>query len=78
MSKKKDVVNIIYKISQLILSISDADFKELEEMIENQKEYYNPLKMETTNKQHKLAEHNKKMVNCLKDLKQILIDGKPD
>lgn len=78
MSKKKDVVNIIYKISQLILSISDADFKELEEMIENQKEYYNPLKMGTTNKQHKLAEHNKKMVNCLKDLKQILIDGKPD
>lgn len=72
MNEEKDVVNIIYKISQLVREINDEDFQHLEEIVEEQDSYYNPLKMETTNKQHELAEHNMKMINTLKTLKELV------
>lgn len=71
-SKKHDPVNIVYKISELIRQLTDDDFKEFEDIIKQQEEYYNPLKMGTVNKQRELAEHNKKMVICLKELKEIV------
>ena len=71
-SKKHYPVNIVYKISELIRQLTDDDFKEFEDIIKQQEEYYNPLKMGTVNKQRELAEHNKKMVICLKELKEIV------
>ena len=71
-NKEHDSVNIIYKISELIRELTDDDFKELEDMITNQKEYYNPLKMGTVNRQRELADHNEKMVNCLKQLRELV------
>lgn len=71
-SKKHDPVNIVYKISELIRQLTDDDFKEFKDIIKQQEEYYNPLKMGTVNKQRELAEHNKKMVICLKELKEIV------
>lgn len=72
MNEEKDVVNIIYKISQLVREINDEDFQHLEEIVEEQDSYYNPLKMETTRNQHELAEHNMKMINTLKTLKELV------
>lgn len=77
MEKKHDSVNVIYKISQLTLSLTDEDFEELQEMIEGQKNYFSPLKPQTMHEQHELGEHNQKMIDCLKELKQILIAGDP-
>ena len=74
-TKKHDPVNVVYKISELVRQLTDDDFKEFEETIKQQEEYYNPLKMETVNKQRQLAEHNKKMVNCLKELKELVSKG---
>ena len=71
-TKKKDVVKIIYKISELVRQLTEDDFDELQIMIDGQKEYYNPLKMATTIKQHELAEHNEKMVKVLKELKELV------
>lgn len=75
MKKKKDIVNIIFKISELVRKISVEDFEYLEDMVENQKNYYNPLKMATTKNQHKLADHNEKMINILRELKQLVDKG---
>lgn len=70
--KKHDPVNVVWKISELIRQLTDDDFKQFEETIKQQEEYFNPLKMATVNKQRELAEHNKKMVNCLKELKKLV------
>ena len=72
MEKEKDVVNIVYKIAQLVRTIDDEDFEELEKIVDTQQQYYNPLKMKTTNRQHELAEHNAKMINTLKTLKELV------
>lgn len=69
---KHDAVNIVYKISELIRQLTDDDFKEFEDIIKQQEEYYNPLKMGTVNRQRELAEHNKKMLNCLKEFKELV------
>lgn len=74
-TKKHDPVNIIYKISELVRKLTDEDFKELEDTIKQQEEYYNPLRMGTVNRQRELAEHNKKMVKCLKELKKLVSKG---
>lgn len=73
--KKHDPVNVVWKISELVRQLTDDDFKEFEETIKQQEEYYNPLKMGTVNKQRQLAEHNKKMVNCLKEIKELVSKG---
>lgn len=69
---KHNPVNIVYKISELVRQLTDEDFKKFEETIKQQEAYYNPLKMATVNKQREAAEHNKKMVNCLKELKKLV------
>lgn len=70
--KKHDPINVVYKISELIRQLTDDDFKELENIIRQQEEYYNPLRMGTVNKQRELAKHNQKMVKCLKELKKMV------
>lgn len=72
---EKDVVNIVYKIAQLVRTIDDEDFEELEKIVNTQQQYYNPLKMETTNRQHELAEYNAKMIDTLKTLKELVNKG---
>lgn len=69
---KHDAINIVYKISELIRQLTDDDFKEFEDIIKQQEKYYNPLKMGTVNEQRELAEHNKKILNCLKELKELV------
>ena len=59
-------------ISKLILALTDDDFEQLEEMYNNQLNYFSPLKMATQNKQHALGEHNKSVVNGLKQLRETI------
>lgn len=73
---QRDVVAEIKKIADLVLAITDEEFKELEDMAQAQGEYINPLKCATTARQHALSEHNKKMISCLRDLKNALLSGK--
>lgn len=70
--KKHDAVNIVYKISELIRQLTDEDFKEFEDIIQQQEAYNHPFKMGTAIRQRELAEHNKKMVNCLKELRELV------
>ncbi len=72
MRGSKDPVNTIYKIGQLIKTLTEADFKYLNDIAKQQEEYFNPLKPATSEEQHKLAEHNKKIIHHLKELKKIL------
>ena len=69
---KNDPVNKIYRIGKIIRTFTDEDFKEIEEIINQQESYYNPLKMGTVNKQRQLAEHNKKTLNCIRELKDLI------
>lgn len=76
MKQERDVVKEIFKISKLVLSITDEEFEELETMAQEQCDYINPLKCATTARQHALGKHNKKMVSCLRDLKNVLLSAK--
>lgn len=75
MKQERDVVKEIFKISELVLSITDEEFEELEAMAQEQCDYMNPLKCATTARQHALGEHNKKMISCLRDLKNTILSG---
>ena len=76
MKQERDVVKEIFKISKLVLAITDEEFEELESMAQEQCDYVNPLKCSTTAKRHALGEHNKKMISCLRDLKNELLIAK--
>lgn len=66
----------IEKIALSVMKLTDEDFNEAEETIEQQKNYYNPLKHGTVAWQRALAEHNEKVVNAIKELKSIIESGK--
>ena len=74
--ENRDVVKEIFKVSKIVLSITDEEFEELEEMAQAQCDYVNPLKCATTAKQHVFGAHNKKMISCLRELKNTLLSGK--
>lgn len=74
--KSKDVISIIYKIRVLLDSITDEDFEELNDMVEGQITYNQPLKIATTQKSNMLGQYNKKVVDSLKDLKKIFDEGR--
>lgn len=62
----------ICKICEDILKISDEDIMEVRDIANKQKEYFNPLKMATTEWQHGLGEYNDKVLDALIALKKEL------
>lgn len=72
MRLSKDPVNTVYKISQLIRTLTESDFEYLNSIAKQQEEFCSPLKPVLDQEQHKLAEHNKKMIFHLKELKELL------
>lgn len=66
----------IEKIALSVMKLTDEDFNEAAETIEQQKSYYNPLRLGTVAWQRALAEHNEKVVNAIKELKSIIESGK--
>ena len=73
--KKRNVVGLIRNISQKVLTITEEEFVELEEIAREQLEYDHPLKSGTAIRQHMLGEHNMKMIKALRELQQILINA---
>ena len=71
-----DAVRIINKIHSLLDELTDEDFNRLETMTQKQLDYFNPLKKETTIKNHEIGNHNRKVITCLKKLKEIFDNGK--
>ena len=72
MRLSKDPVNTVYKISQLIRTLTEADFKYLNGIAKQQEEFCSPLKPVLNEEQHKLEKKKKKMIFHLKELKELL------
>lgn len=67
-----DSVSTIYYINQLIMKIDNETIEGLREMAQNQLDYFSPLKMATTNRQHSLGKANMKVVEAIEALKIAL------
>lgn len=74
--KEEDAENQIYIILEKILEITPDEIKEIEDICNEQLNYSHPFKMATAEKQHKLGEYNKKVLDKLLALKNILEIGK--
>ena len=59
-----------------VLKLTDDDFKEVETAILSQKSYSHPLKNATVKWQHDLAEHNQRVLDAVRNLKNVIEQGK--
>ena len=64
----------INKVCRLVMRLKDEDFLEMEGVIRSQLGYSHPFKMATAKKQHELGEHNKGVLDALKNLKDLISD----
>lgn len=67
--------NRIMKIALEIMEIQDEDISEIEDIIEQQKTYDNPLRMATTAQQNQLAIHNQRVLDKILELRDIIAEG---
>ena len=65
----------ICDIAEAIMSITDNDIKETQEMIDGQRRYNNPLSIATTARQHMLAEHNQRVLDGIVALRKVIAEG---
>ena len=65
----------ICDIAEAIMSITDNDVAETQEMIDGQRRYNNPLRMATTARQRMLAEHNQKVLDGIVALRKMIAEG---
>jgi len=70
--KVTDRNNKIYSICEKVLTVSEDEIKEIDEICQKQINYISPLKMKTMRKQRKLGEYNKKILDKIIDLKKLL------
>lgn len=75
MPKERNPINEINKVCKSALKLQDSDFVAMEEVITQQDEYNSPLKMATTIRQGKLAEHNRRVIAKLKELREVILSG---
>jgi uncharacterized FAD-dependent dehydrogenase len=73
--KERDGIKEIEKVCRAVLKITDDDFSKMEEVIQSQEEYNHPLKMGTAHQQHLLSEHNRKVIDKLKELRTTIEAG---
>ena len=69
-------MNKINKICRLVLTITDEDFAEMQAIIDEQLSYTSPLKMATMSWQRNLGEHNAAVITKLKELIDVINQGK--
>lgn len=67
----------IIKICKSISKLTEADFAEMQKIIQGQSGYIHPLKNATANKLHSLANHNENVLSKLKEVHQIIIEKYP-
>ena len=76
MERKDDYMkNRIYKICEDAIKVTDEEIKEIQDVYTQQLQYMSPLKMATTRKQHELGEYNKKVLEKIIELKNLLKSG---
>lgn len=75
MDKKRNGIKEINKVCELVLKLTDNDFAEMWEVVLQQMEYNNPLKTATTHWQYELSQHNKKVLEILQQLREVLHNG---
>ena len=75
MKNKRDGVKEIEKVCMAVLNLEIEDFAEMDRVAQKQCEYAHPLKMATARWQNELGEHNKKVMEELKNLRNVLKDG---
>lgn len=56
-------------------ALTEEDFKEIEQIIEDQLAYNMPLQPTTTDWQHKLGEYNKRVLDKVRELKDLIAEG---
>lgn len=72
MPKIRDIIKVVYDISQKTLSITDAEFEYLDYVAKEQAEYTHPLKCETQAKYNELGDYNYRLIAALKNLQDVL------
>jgi hypothetical protein len=67
----------IIQICDAVVALTDIDFDEMETMIQGQEGYTHPLKCGTAKKLHETGSHNRRVLNALKNFKNV-IEGKEE
>lgn len=65
----------ICDIAEAIMNITDNDVAEMQEVIDDQRNYDNPLRMATTARQHMLAKHNQRVLDGIVALREVITEG---
>ena len=58
-----------------VLALTDEDFREIEQVIEDQRNWNIPLLPKTTEWQHQLADYNERVLQKIRELKAIIAEG---
>ena len=70
-----NAINKVNGVCKKILSLTDEEIMECEEMANKQYAYNHPLKCATVGYFHDLGEHNLKVIIALKYLREVLKEG---
>lgn len=62
-------------IAESIMTVTDDDIAEMQEVIDGQRRYNNPLRIATTARQHMLAEHNQRVLDGIVALRKVIAEG---
>ena len=65
----------ICDIAEAIMSITDNDVAEAQELIDGQRSYNNPLRMATIANVRMLAEHNQRVLDGIVALRKVIAEG---
>lgn len=72
MKKSEKSINKINEICEDILHLSEDDFANVENMIQEQETYCHPFKMEKTYRLNKIANHNSVVIKKLRELHECV------
>lgn len=72
---RRNGANRIDKVCKSVLELRESDFEEMEIIYKEQKAYCHPFKNATAKRQHRLGEHNEKVIVALKALCEAIKEG---
>lgn len=65
----------ICDIAEAIMNITDNDVADMQEIIDGQRRYNNPLRMVTTSRYRMLADHNQRVLDGIVALRKVIAEG---
>ena len=77
-ANQMDSIEKVNEVCKLALSLTDEDLKAVDEMSNEQAGYLHPFNGEKQAKFNDLGNHNQKVLDAVKNLREILIDGAPN